>query len=66
VSEQRGLDWFSRRVRATAPIRCAECGAVCRDDARGWRAIRSGELDLDDTPELFFFCPAGAEREFGT
>jgi hypothetical protein len=37
---------------------------MSRGGRRGWRAIRCGELDPDDTPELFFFCPDCAEREF--
>jgi hypothetical protein len=65
VSAQRRLDWFGGRVPVPT-LRCAECGAVTSDLAQGWRAIRCGEIDPDDTAELFFFCPDCAEREFET
>jgi hypothetical protein len=45
--------------------RCTECEAAWlpADDER-WRAYHAGD-DLDEPAELFFFCPACAEREFG-
>jgi hypothetical protein len=41
---------------------CQECGAVwlCADHER-WRAYRTD----DEPPELVFYCPQCAEREFG-
>jgi hypothetical protein len=30
-----------------------------------WIAIRAGEADIEDTPEVFFFCPECAELAFG-
>jgi hypothetical protein len=65
VSKERRLDWHSRRVRAVVPLECAECGKVSEADAAGWSSVRTGEIDPDNTPELFFFCPDCAEREFG-
>jgi hypothetical protein len=59
--------WFSRRVPAAgARLRCGECGVLSDDRARGWRAVRAGEIDPDDTPELLVFCLDCSEREFGT
>ena len=42
--------------------RCAECEAhwLPADEER-WRAYRTD----DEPPELVFYCPACAEREFG-
>jgi hypothetical protein len=48
-------------------MRCQECGTVADGQARGWRAYRCDlghEYELDE-PELVFYCPACAEREFG-
>jgi hypothetical protein len=41
--------------------RCAECGALWLPaDADRWQAW----LTRDEPPELAFYCPACAEREF--
>jgi hypothetical protein len=59
--------WFSRRVPAAgARLCCCECGVFSDETARGWRAVRAGEIDPDDTPELFVFYSGCVEREFGT
>jgi hypothetical protein len=44
---------------------CAECEArwLPTDDER-WRAYLGGD-DLDESPEIVFYCPRCAEREFG-
>jgi hypothetical protein len=34
------------------------------DNEERWRAYHVGD-DLDEPPELIFYCPAYAEREFG-
>jgi hypothetical protein len=50
-----------------APIpRCAECEArwLPADEQR-WRAYL-GSDDLDEPPEVVFYCPSCAEREFAT
>jgi hypothetical protein len=45
-------------------LKCLECGAVSDDSARGWRAYLSR---FDDKPvEVCVYCPACAEREFGS
>ena len=45
--------------------RCTECEArwLPADDER-WR-VYLGSDDLDEPPELAFYCPECAEREFG-
>jgi hypothetical protein len=42
---------------------CAECGAAIwlPDDDERWQAW----LTCDEAPELAFYCPNCAEREFG-
>jgi hypothetical protein len=59
----RGLN--PRAAEVSGRLRCAECGTFSDFAARGWIAIRAGEADVEDTPEVFFFCPECAEREFG-
>jgi hypothetical protein len=66
VSEERRLDWHTRRVRATVPLQCAECGKVSAPDAAGWSAMRTGEIDPDGTLELIVYCAQCAERKFGS
>jgi hypothetical protein len=53
-----------RRRNPLPWLHCAECGGWSDDEARGWRAVRAGEADVEDTPEVFLFCPECAEREF--
>ena len=44
---------------------CAECDRRCRpEDEERWRAYHVGDY-LDEPPELVFYCPECAEREFG-
>lgn len=42
---------------------CAECGIEADVAAHGWRGYRLD--DEGEEPEVGFFCPACAEREFG-
>jgi hypothetical protein len=45
--------------------RCAECEAHWLPaDEECWRACLGGD-DLDEPPEVVFYCPRCAEREFG-
>jgi hypothetical protein len=51
------------------PVECTECGAEADEHAIGWRGYRA-ELPEDEEPELkfpeiAFYCPVCAEREFG-
>lgn len=45
-------------------LRCAECGRLADERALGWRALH-GREQPEDEPDVFVFCPACAEREFG-
>jgi hypothetical protein len=45
-------------------MRCEECGCRRDDLARGWRAYRADDPDHEE-PELVFYCPSCAKREFG-
>jgi hypothetical protein len=47
------------------PIRCEECGAPATGDAWGWRGYRIDDPEDGDLPEIGFFCPDCAYREFG-
>jgi hypothetical protein len=46
-------------------VQCAECGCVSGLQWPGWRAYRMDDPARAETPELAFFCPECAEREFG-
>jgi hypothetical protein len=43
---------------------CEECGALAEEEATGWAALLSHEL-FAELPELAFYCPECAFREFG-
>ena len=43
-----------------------ECLLLADDEARGWRMLRVDVPGEDPEPQLAAFCPACAEREFGT
>jgi hypothetical protein len=43
---------------------CVECRRFSSHRAPGWRAYRVDELEGDNEPELAFYCPACARREF--
>jgi hypothetical protein len=51
-----------RRARI---VSCAECGCSSGLKWRGWRAYRVDDPETDELPELGFFCPSCAQREFG-
>jgi hypothetical protein len=51
-----------------ALVRCSLCDRDAEDDARGWRAFETQELDDSDLPGAIgvgVSCPECAEREFG-
>lgn len=55
------------RMREPTPVhtnrlKCVERARVSREDERGWRAVLAPH---DEEPDVFLFCPACAEREFG-
>jgi hypothetical protein len=48
-------------------IVCVECGAMsATPSTRGWRGYRTGDPELADPPELAFYCPVCAVKEFGS
>ena len=46
-------------------LACAECPRVSSVSARGWKAFRTDDPEVDEHPRLSFYCPECAEREFG-
>jgi hypothetical protein len=47
------------------PLRCEECGDQATAGAWGWRGYRIDDPEDGDPPEIGFFCPDCAYREFG-
>jgi hypothetical protein len=45
-------------------LRCVQCGCASGLYAAGWRGYRT-DPEQREAPELVFFCPTCAEREFG-
>ena len=58
-------DRMRARASSATFVRCAECGCSSEDRWVGWRACRVDDLSRRESPELVFFCPECAEREFG-
>jgi len=54
-----------RRVERPEPLRCEECGIQATAGAWGWRGYRIDDPEEGDMPEIGFFCPDCAFREFG-
>ena len=49
-----------------ALLRCEECGAAGRHPAVDWAvAILREDPEADATPDVVFYCPNCAAREFG-
>jgi hypothetical protein len=55
---------FGATVSTKNALRCTECGRLAVDDAYGWRGLRTDLAEEGDEPELSFYCPECAEREF--
>jgi hypothetical protein len=47
-------------------LRCVECATLSGASARRWRGYRIDDPTEDEPPALAFYCPACAEREFGS
>jgi len=45
-------------------LACAECPRVSSVSARGWKAFRTDDPEADEPPQLSFYCPECARREF--
>ena len=46
-------------------LACAECPRVSSVSARGWKAFRTDDPEANELPQLSFYCPECARREFG-
>ncbi len=45
---------------------CVECGKLSYDSMEGWRAMLGTDIDDENAPtEVYVFCPACADRQFG-
>jgi hypothetical protein len=45
-------------------LACAECPRVSSVSARGWKAFRTDDPEAHELPQLSFYCPECAQREF--
>jgi hypothetical protein len=52
-------------VKRAEAIRCQECGCWSSLKWQGWRAYRTDDPELNESPSLAFYCPSCAQREFG-
>jgi hypothetical protein len=57
-----GVAGGSSEVRS---MHCEECGVRATGSASGWRGYRIDDPEEGDPPEIGFFCPDCAYREFG-
>ena len=46
-------------------LACVECPRISTVTARGWKAYRADDPELDEPPQLAFYCPECARAEFG-
>jgi hypothetical protein len=46
-------------------VDCRECGISSGAFWIRWRAYRTDDPELNESPALAFYCPACADREFG-
>ena len=69
VSDTKRSVVYSQRVAGGADrprlMECEECGTHAIGDAWGWRGYRIDDPEDGDPPEIGFFCPDCAYREFG-
>ena len=54
-----------RAANSTGIVECIECRRVNAFLWHGWKAYRVDDPDTNEPPELGFYCPGCAEREFG-
>ncbi len=67
VSDERGAENAGGPGHfLTDPLCCVECGTLSSLEARRWRSYRIDDPTEDEPPALAFYCPACAEREFGS
>jgi hypothetical protein len=59
------LIYGGRRVEKSRIAECIECGRLSGFLWTRWRAYRVDDPEAEGPPELAFYCPACALREFG-
>jgi hypothetical protein len=52
--------------RTLNTVECRECGISSGAFWIRWRAYRIDDPEFDEAPALAFYCPACADREFGS
>jgi hypothetical protein len=52
-------------ITGFTPVHCAECKSSSGLYWRGWRAYRTHNPELGESPAVAFYCPTCAQREFG-
>jgi len=55
----------ARGAHGVKPMHCEECGVQATGAAWEWRGYRIDDPEDGDPPEIGFFCPECAYREFG-
>ena len=66
MKREKGAEGSGRRRYAAELFECVECSTLSNDRAWGWRAYRMDDPEEGELPALAFYCPACAEREFGS
>ena len=46
-------------------VECVECSTPSGGRWTGWRAYRVDDPEVNEPPQLAFYCPTCALREFG-
>jgi hypothetical protein len=65
-SDDPDVDTNRRISEDVHVLACAECPRVSSVTAGGWKAYRVDDPEENEPPELAFYCPACARREFGS
>jgi hypothetical protein len=65
MKRERGAEGADRRRYEAGALLCVECATHSDREAWGWRAHRIDDPENRWQPEIIFYCPACAEREFG-
>lgn len=60
----QGMDTDRATTDFVHVLACKECPRVSSVTARGWRAYRVDDPEEDGPPQLCFYCPDCARREF--
>jgi hypothetical protein len=67
IEMMRSMSAWSRHEEQTLnTVECRECGISSGAFWIRWRAYRTDDPELNEPPSLAFYCPACADREFGS